>query len=628
METSDRGGSGEVRKLGDFMSSDGPRTGRVSTHRFTALASAVPVIAAQIVASPRVAGAMVVGPVVAAIAFGVLTADPVFAQTIVPGAAQPGRVDQPVRRPVTPLTDDADISEEDREEAVAPAESGITFVLKGISFEGATVLTEADFRPLYEEYLGTSIAVETVFEIAAKASSLYRERGYILSQVIVPPQEIDGGTVRLTAIEGFVDRVLVEGEVGRHAGGGGLVQATVEKIMYARPLNTRELERYLLLAGDLAGIAVRGVFTPSATTPGAATLTVKSVFDHFEGAVAFGNDGSDFVGPYLGSGEAIFNSTLGLHERIGIRAAGTPEFEELRFGEVFFSLPVSTEGTSVNGRISIAKSQPGESLKPLGFETESTRWSVDITHPFVRSRRHNLFGTVQFDWDDLEANADALGPISKDKLRVLRLKASGDRIDTVLGPSMPAVNSVAASLNFGLDAFGATNSTALRPSRRGADGQFTSLTVDAARLQQIHGGWTAYLAVQAQVADGRLLSSEQIGFGGRLFGRGYDPSAITGDNGVIGKAELQYQDGVDHLEWLLRYQAYLFADAGWVHTIDAAAFGQMSDEDLNSFGGGLRLDFASGLKTDFTLAWRTSDDQHADNIADDLSAYFRLVHEF
>lgn len=49
-------------------------------------------------------------------------------------------------------------------------------------------------------------------------------------------------------------------------------------------------------------------------------------------------------------------------------------------------------------------------------------------------------------------------------------------------------------------------------------------------------GLNPYLAATAQTSFGQsLLSPKQFGVGGSQFGRGYDPSEITGDSGVAGK---------------------------------------------------------------------------------------------
>ena len=107
----------------------------------------------------------------------------------------------------------------------------------------------------------------------------------------------------------------------------------------------------------------------------------------------------------------------------------------------------------------------------------------------------------------------------------------------------------------------------------------------------------------AQTSFGeRLLSSEQIGLGGPTFGRGYDPSELTGDKGVAGKAELQYNQQLSRLGSALQY--FGFYDAGVIGNSDPAA-GIPHSQSLASTGGGVRfalpLEFSGSLEVDKPL---------------------------
>ena len=77
----------------------------------------------------------------------------------------------------------------------------IKFVLVGVVVEGATVYRDIDFLPLYEPYLKREVSLADVYQIADAITAKYQNDGYILSRVIVPPQRIRGGIVRLRLVE-------------------------------------------------------------------------------------------------------------------------------------------------------------------------------------------------------------------------------------------------------------------------------------------------------------------------------------------------------------------------------------------------------------------------------------------
>ncbi len=78
-------------------------------------------------------------------------------------------------------------------------------------------------------------------------------------------------------------------------------------------------------------------------------------------------------------------------------------------------------------------------------------------------------------------------------------------------------------------------------------------------------GLNFYVAGTAQTNFGqRLLSPEQFGVGGSEFGRGYDPSEITGDKGFAVKTELQYNRIHTFKDYAVPTQYYAFWDFGKV----------------------------------------------------------------
>lgn len=555
-----------------------------------------------------------------------LIASPILAQVTLPGAAEPGRNDElVVRTPLVPLAEpDAAAATQDTE--ILAADTGATFVLNQIVISGSTVFSDSEFHAIYDAYIGTKIDAGVVFQIAAKATALYRREGYILSQVIVPPQEVDGGVVQLRAVEGFVDNVVVEGELGSKR---GLVAEYVSKITASRPLRADVLERYLLLAGDLAGLSIEGIFSPSDDTTGASTLTVKSEYDWFEGSFAAVNNGSDAVGPWLANTELTFNSVLGMHERITLKGGVAAELRELQVGEVQISTPVGSEGTNFFARLSASNSEPGNGLEVHGVKSTGTRWSVGGKHAVIRSRRKNLFIGLQFDWDDLKSDSVAFGTLSDDHLRVVRANAEYDFVDTALGA--PAVTAMRATLSQGLSAFGATTSTDPFKSRTNADGNFTSLSAEVQRQQRLgNSRFGLLLAARAQYTNAPLLASEEFGFGGADYGRGYDPSTITGDRGLAGKAELQYNGDPGSLGNVLEsYQLYAFLDAGIVENINFDGLGNDQSQSLWSTGGGVRLGLVNDVDMDFALAYRGNDSSSVQNLGlERWRALFKLEAHF
>ncbi len=75
-----------------------------------------------------------------------------------------------------------------------------------------------------------------------------------------------------------------------------------------------------------------------------------------------------------------------------------------------------------------------------------------------------------------------------------------------------------------------------------ASPSFTHFNADVSLTQELPEGFQLWSKVQGQVADGPLVSSEQLSIGGLDTVRGYLESEVLGDEGVVGNIELRTPD--------------------------------------------------------------------------------------
>ncbi len=502
----------------------------------------------------------------------------------VPPQITPGQIERQFEAEPTPQTEvDPPPAIEFEPQTAPPGSEAVRFILQDVVFQGATVFDTEDFRPFYAALIGQEIALAQVFDIAREATLLYRQAGYLLSLAVVPPQNIEGGVVQIQIIEGFIDSVMIEGDIG---GSPERVQAIADQITRERPLTADTLERYVLIIGGLAGTDARAVLQASPTTPGASMLSIVLAYDPVSAFVNLSNRSSRFVGPIRATAGVTFNSLLGFFEEISFLYATATEPSELQFGQASVILPVGNDGSTVALTVSGSYSKPGFVLEPIEVQSESLRATVRFEHPIIRTREATWTAGATLDYFDSEI--EVLETItSEDRLRVLRVDTTYDFIDRLFGTEMPAVSLLRFRINQGLPIINASEEGDTLLTDLTADGVFTSFDVDFQRDQRLFDNVSAFVSVTAQVATEALLSSEKIGLGGASFGRGYDPSEVTGDNGFATSFELRYSDTVD---WAVvdDYQVYVFHDYGKVFNLE-------SDEDsefLHSVGGGIRLNIA------------------------------------
>jgi len=522
---------------------------------------------------------------------------------LLPAPIQPGRIEQPLQpQPTVPPTGGAPGTPTIPGGGEAPAGAeNMHFVLRGLQVSGISVYPAGTFDSFYSGLVGKDVTLAQVYSVAQQITARYRKDGYILSQAVLPAQQIANGVVQIRVVEGFIDKVIVKDEITGSTGGDrGVLDGMAQKITTVRPLTAAALERYMLLINDLPGVQARSFLSPSAATPGAADLTIVLNDKKYDGFASFDNLGSRFVGPLEFSVAGNLDNAIGIYERTGLRYAGTFDFKELKYIEASHQEQIGTEGTHLDFTYFRSESQPNSVLHGANAQVDSLNNSgmLVLTHPVIRSRAENLNLRARIDIDNIDVTTGNFVSTT-DRLRVLRLSGAYNVVDTAVGP--PAVNLFSFEVSQGLPVFDASNKDPKSSNLR-APSTFTKATLEIQRQQSIVDNWSILVAGEGQYAFNDLLSEEKIGLGGPLYGRGYDPSQIIGDEGLAGKVELQYGQTLG-LDWFRDYQAYAFFDAGYVH--DLHKFVKQSNH-LMTTGVGVRSNFTQQLSGFVLLAKQLS----------------------
>ncbi|WP_454629733.1 ShlB/FhaC/HecB family hemolysin secretion/activation protein [Bradyrhizobium cenepequi] len=159
-----------------------------------------------------------------------------------------------------------------------------------------------------------------------------------------------------------------------------------------------------------------------------------------------------------------------------------------------------------------------------------------------------------------------------------------------------------AGLTYSLRPFG-SDWTEFDAKRYYASPSFTHFNVDVSHTQELPENFQLWGKVQAQVADGPLVSSEQLSAGGLDTVRGYLESEVLGDDGVIGNFEIRSPNlgemiqkemkdetgqGQPRFTTFNEWRLFAFADAAHV-SIQRPLPEQQSTFDLWSYGVGTRF---------------------------------------
>lgn len=505
---------------------------------------------------------------------------------VLPGAVEPGR-DRPAPEVPTQPSFDFTIEAPARSQIPRAVEE-LRFTLTDIQIEGAQTLPAEEFRPLYQNLVGQEVTVSNILNVADAIEDVYRRAGYVLTHAFVPPQRVRNGVFTINVVEGYVASVTVE---GGDPATQALVRSYVEPVVNVRPLSLAAMERALLLANDLPGITASGVLRPAPSVPGASELVVSIAEQKTSGGLAVNNRGSRFQDVWTLGGNVAVNGLVGVGDQLAASYSTSPNALEKTSGQVRYRRPVGTDGMTASMIVTATRGEPGSSLKPFNLVTTSLAVGPRVSYPLIRTRAESL--SLDGGFTVQQANVETLGtPFSHDQWRVADLALTYSRI--ALGGSWSASFDGAE----GLGILGATPDGTATLSHPGAATEFTKLIASFRHIRTLIGPVSLALSGQGQYAFAPLVAGEQITFGGAALGRGYDPGAVTGDQGAGGSAELRWDEHFPsyHLETV---EPYVYYDTGKVWNFHP---NQGGGQSVNSVGVGIRFFLPYAISADFEVS--------------------------
>nr|MBI1228769.1 hypothetical protein [Cytophagales bacterium] len=468
------------------------------------------------------------------------------------------------------------------------------FMLNSLELSGNTVFSSEELEKVYTGFLDKEISVDDVYKIADHITQYYRKRGFILARASVPPQEIDAGVVKISVAEGYIQNIHIEGKTDKI---GHVARGIIEKIDTRKPFNSIQLEKKLLFLNKISGLKAVGVLQPVKNPENAheGAVDLSIVFQEVKPSyvISADNNGSNYVGPWQGGISARVPNLLAVNGNTDLAFFMTPQTEELTYASVEKTIPLLSNGLSMEAGARFSRSEPGGSLNQIDLKSRYISVFTGLSYPLFLTRKGNLDVFSMFEYNNSES--DILGTrFFDDNLRIIRAGLRGSHAHSKSGQIKGEI-----TLSQGVDILGTRESGSIDLSR--AQGRTDFTKIDAQVTHDFFA--TEFLAVKTEIAGqfsfSPLLSSEEFGFGGSNIGRGYNNSEITGDNGINLSLEASYYRWANYKEaFVPAVVPFAFYDFGKVWNRDD----DTNPESGASIGGGLHLGWRDHGNFSFAVA--------------------------
>lgn len=418
-----------------------------------------------------------------------------------------------------------------------------------VNFVGATRADE-DREALYGSlrealaiYQGLPLTLGDVRFIQQDVADVYRELGYPLMAVVVPPQEISGGVLRIQVNEFRLAGVDVAWENGDGAYAENAehwtrdrdIERRVAPVLEADILAQRDLDALVQGLNRNPFRSARVVFEPGDALGDSRALIQIDEQRAWNANAGYNNHGTDAAGNNRFSVGGTFGNVPVVDQSLSWNATFGDDIDDFENYSLIYTAPNRFGHTlTVNGNFS----DTSASTLP-GIDSASTSWQLTTGYAFpIRSGRDwELSGSASFAFKHFERESlfggTSVGGAEFDA-------AISTLSGTLNVRQESASNQFVVTLNRTFEGLTGQNSNAdFRQFHNSFEGTaaYSFAVLNYARAQELGAilpaleGWSAETQLSAQFSTDELAGADNVALGGPATLRAYEASEVAGDRG-------------------------------------------------------------------------------------------------
>lgn len=484
--------------------------------------------------------------------------------------------------------------------------SGISGV-QGLVNDG--VILPENVAAVFERYLGQPMSLASLNQMVKEAILAYRKADLPVVDVLIPEQEVTGGTLQLVVIAGRLDNVIVENNLYtstrflqdqiRLKRGDVLRESTLmEDLTWLNKNPFRRVDMIyspgkdygttdiILRTEDVNPLSMYVGYEDSGTELLGVDRLVAGV--NWGGPLFFGPE--DILSYQYSTG---FDTDADLQGHTGVWTSYLP-------WRHYITLVGAT--VSSDARIVV----DGEEIDTGGLNRQlGARYAISL--PSISSWTHEL----EFGFDIKSSNSDLffnrlevfdttteIAQFSLGYNVVQRDRNGMTRID----------NEIVWSPGNLVDG---NDDETFQTQRALASSEYVYVRSRVERTLDLPGQWTLLGRVEGQYSNANLLASETLGAGGYDTVRGFEQRVVRGDHGVVASVELRTPP-VSFGQWSGFYNVrdalvgLAFIDFAYLESADAIP-GEPSHISLGSVGLGLRYQAGEHLTVRLDYGWQVDE---------------------
>lgn len=289
------------------------------------------------------------------------------------------------------------------EDAPKAQPGGAKVLVKGFRFKGATVLSDAQLQLIVAPWVGKEQDLAELQAAAAAVGERYRQAGWVV-RVALPRQAVEEGLVVIEVIEAHLGQVVLDDKALTRVP-AELVRRMVQgDITSGALLNTKDLQRGVMLSSELPGVIVNSALREGAQ-PGQTdvVVTAQDGARYFANVTA-DNAGSVATGAYRLIGNLALLSPLKLGDQLSATVVHSEGSDYLRGA---YSLPLGPSGLrfGLNGSY-LRYHLVNDAFSALHAKGSSSSGAAELTYPLIRTNQASLTAGLSHEYKSYSNNAN------------------------------------------------------------------------------------------------------------------------------------------------------------------------------------------------------------------------------
>lgn len=401
-------------------------------------------------------------------------------------------------------------------------------------FAGNTMLSPQDFEPLLAEYAGQPLDIDLLRNvIGPKVAELYRRQGWVVHVSLQEPLSPQAEEAVYNIVEARLGQVVFEGKPPSLVSQEQILEVFAQQLGTQNRLNNLHVDRALLLASDLPGVAVTAR-QRAGKTPGSTDVVVTAQDKPaYAGDITLDNTGSRSTGAERVAANVEWRSPTGRADALNAAFMHTQGSD---YGRLGYTAPIGRDGLRLGVNMTqLQYDVVAPELKPLGIRGSSSSAGLEFNYPIVRARDRNLYISGNYDHKGFNTKTHT-GTATDYEIDNFTWGLAGNLFDSWGGGGANSANLSLVRGRVNLD--GSPNQA---DDRNGANtqGYFTKLRYSLSRQQTLTPAVTLSAALTGQVASKNLDGSEKLYLGGATGVRAYPSSEAGGSDGQMLNLELR-----------------------------------------------------------------------------------------